>query len=338
MLPLGLALTGLDPVSDFEQLRSAALAAEASGFDFLCLPERPGLDPIAASAGLAAVTERIGLIPTCSAPFHQPYNLARRLGSIDHISRGRLGWALQPVPTAQEAERFGHIPLPAPEIAATRAAELAAVVAGLWDSWDDDAFMRDKASGLYFDRAKFHWLDHQGPHYRVRGPLDTARPPQGRPPLMVLGEAEELAAMAAEILHTTPHHLVEARQMRATMTQRLATHGRSPDALRILAGIAPEGIAVRDGPMRLAETPAMIAAIMQEWLDCGAADGFVIHLPDAPGIITDFAGALITTLRQRGLRDAMPSAAPLRERLGLMPAPSRHVADPARCAPAIRAG
>ena len=324
MLPIGIALSGLDPVKDFEQILAAAQAAEASGVDFLHLPERAGLDPIALSAGLAAVTERIGLIPSCTAPFHQPYNLARRLGSIDHISRGRLGWALQPAPTAWEAERFGHLPLPVAEIAAPRAAELAAVVAGLWDSWDDDAFMRDKASGLYFDRAKFHWLDHQGAHYRVRGPLDTARPPQGRPPLMVSGEAGDLAAAAAEVLHTTPRHLVEARQARAAIAQRLAAHGRSPDALRVLPGVAPDDAAVCDGPMRLAETPTMIASIMQEWHARGAADGFIIHLPDTPATIASFAGELMTALRQRGLRDAMPASASLRDRLGLEPAPSRH--------------
>lgn len=324
MLSLGIALSGLDPVRNFEQILAAAQAAEASGFDFLLLPERVGLDPIALAAGLAATTERIGLIPSCTAPFHQPYNLARRLGSIDHISHGRFGWALQAMPTAEEADRFGHLTLPAPKIAAARAAELAEVVAGLWDSWDDDAFMRDKASGLYFDRAKFHWLNHEGPHYRVRGPLDTARPPQGRPPLMVEGDAGDLAATAAEIWHTAPRHLTEARQMRAAITQRLAERGRSADALRHMPGIAPNDAAVRNGPMRLGETPAMIAAIMQEWHACGAADGFILHLPDAPASIDALGGEVIAALRQRGLRGAAPASTQLRARLGLPPAPSRY--------------
>ncbi|MEO3475380.1 LLM class flavin-dependent oxidoreductase [Roseomonas sp. CAU 1739] len=326
MPPLGVALTGRDPVTSFEQIVAAAHAAEAGGFDFLCLPERAGLDPIALSAGLAAVTEHVGLIPACSAPFHQPYNLARRLGSIDHISRGRLGWLLQPTPSTQEAEHFGNLPLAMPEVAAARAAELAQVVAGLWDSWDDDAFTRDKASGLYFDRSRFHWLDHQGTHYKVRGPLDTARPPQGRPPLMVNGGnpiADAFAAAAAEVLHIVPRHLNEARSMRAALTRSLADHGRPPGALRILAGITPASSIVEPGPLQLAETPSMIAALMAEWCSSGAVDGFVIHLPDTAEAIGTFAAQVMPALRQRQLRPDGPRGM-LRDRLGLAPAPSRH--------------
>lgn len=329
MMPLGIALSAPGAVADFDPLLAAAQAAEAAGFDFLCLPERPGLDPIALSAALAAVTTRIGLIPACSAPFHQPYNLARRMGSIDHISRGRFGWSLQPAPLPQEAACFDHVALPAADVAAPRAAELAEVVAGLWDSWDDDAFMRDKASGLYFDRAKFHWLDHRGAHYRVRGPLDTARPPQGRPPLMVVGGtpvAEDLAAAAAEVLHSMPRHLTEARATRAAMLHALSARGRAADALCILGGVAPAGVAVPPGPLQLSETPAMLAALMAAWQETGAVDGFILHLPDSPDLITNLAAGLVPALRQRGLREVAPENGTLRARLGLAAAPSRYAA------------
>lgn len=329
MMPLGITLGAAGAVADFDALLAATLAAEAAGFDFLCLPERPGLDPIALSAALAAATERIGLVPACSGPFHNPYNLARRMGSIDHISRGRFGWTLQPEPPVQECDRFGHVALPPPDAAASRAAELADIVAGLWDSWDDDAFMRDKASGIYFDRAKFHWLDHDGPHYRVRGPLDTARPPQGRPPLMVVGGtaiADELAAAAAEMLQIAPRHLAGALAARAAVTARLAAHGRRPDALCLLAGIAPGGATVQTGPLVLSEAPDMLAVLMAEWRAAGAIDGFVMHLPDAPDTITAFAAMLMPALRRHGLRDAEPARGILRERVGLAWAPSRHAA------------
>jgi alkanesulfonate monooxygenase SsuD/methylene tetrahydromethanopterin reductase-like flavin-dependent oxidoreductase (luciferase family) len=329
MMPLGIALSAPGPVADLETLLAAATAAEAAGFDFLYLPERPGLDPIALSAALAAVTDRIGLIPSCSAPFHQPYNLARRMGSIDHISRGRFGWSLQPCPPPQEAACFGHVTLPTAETAAPRAAELAGIVAGLWDSWDDDAFMRDKASGQYFDRAKFHWLDHAGAHYRVRGPLDTARPPQGRPPLMVVGgtsTADDLAAAAAEVLHSMPRHLTEARAARATMLRALAARGRAADALCILGAFAPAGVSVQPGPLHLSERPAMLAALMDAWRETAAVDGFIVHLPDSPGLITDLGGELMPALRQRGLRDVVPMTGTLRARLGLAAAPSRYAA------------
>ncbi|MBW6398211.1 LLM class flavin-dependent oxidoreductase [Roseomonas sp. HJA6] len=329
MMPLGISLSAPAAVTDFDQVLAAAQAAEAAGFDFLCLPERPGLDPIALAAALAAGTERIGLVPSCSAPFHQPYNLARRLGSIDHISQGRFGWALQPAPPLPEIEHFAHLPMPASDIAVPRAAELAGIVAALWDSWDDDAFLRDKASGMYFDRAKFHWLNHEGAHYRVRGPLDTARPPQGRPPMMVLGGttiAHDLACAAAEILHSLPRHLADARATRAGLQRGLAEQGRSADALCILAGIAPTSADVQPGPLRVSETPAMIAALMGEWRDTGAVDGFIIHLSDSPEAITQVAMDLMPALRERGLRDALPPRSPLRDRLGLHAAPSRYAA------------
>jgi len=329
MMPLGIALSAPGAVSDFDVMLAAASAAEEAGFDFVCLPERPGLDPIALSAGLSAVTDSIGLIPAVSAPFHRPYNLARRMGSIDHISRGRFGWSLQAIPPAQEAARFAHMALPATDDAAPRATELAAVIAGLWDSWDDDAFMRDKASGQYFDRAKFHWLNHEGPHYRVRGPLDTARPPQGRPPLMVQGGTDvgdALAAAAAEMLEIMPRHLADARATRAKIGRGLAARGRGPDALCVLAGLALEDAPVQPGPLILSEAPAMLAALMAEWRSAGAVDGFILHLPDSPDMIRAAASELMPALRRLGLRDAEATHGTLRVRLGLAAAPSRHAA------------
>lgn len=321
---LGACLAGPGPVTDFDAMVAAAQSIQQIGFDLLCLAERPGLDPIALAAGLAAVTNRIALIPTCTAPYHQPYNLARRLGSIDHISGGRLGWSLRAVPEPQEALRFGHVALTDPDTAHTDAGELAAVVEGLWDSWDDDAFLRDKVSGLYFDRTKFHWLEHQGRRFKVRGPLDTARPPQGRLPLMISGDtalAEDLAIAAAEILLLEALDLAQAQDDHARIERRLSSAGRAPGSLKLLCRVTPGlGGTPWNGPA------VAIAETMATWFANGATDGFVLHLPDAPAEIAEIGAQMLPVLAPHRLSPAAMTRGTLRQTLGLRVAQSRYAA------------
>ncbi|WP_158537354.1 LLM class flavin-dependent oxidoreductase [Humitalea rosea] len=338
-MTLGLALSGPGGVTKFRNMLASAQMAEGCGFDFLWLTDRPGLDPITMAAALAATTQRIGLIPSCAAPYHRPYNLARRLASIDHISRGRMGWMLQPVADAALASKFGNLPLADVATAHAVAAEFAGVVAALWDSWDDDAFIRDKASGLYFDRAKFHWLDHQGAAFKVRGPLDTARPPQGLLPLLIAGGsalAEQLAAGQGEILHGLPADLRAAQGERAVMSRRLEQAGRAPAALRMLPGIlpilgrTPTALPSGPGPLPVLGTPEAIAGTLCEWFDSGAADGFIIHLPDTADAIEAFAAGVIPVLQRHGAWQPSPLGATLRDMLGLGHAPSRYAEQAAQ--------
>lgn len=200
------------------------------------------LEPTMICAALAAATERIGFMPTISTSFHQPYNLARRIASIDHISNGRIGWNLVTSTHPEEAENFNHAAPLDSETRHARAREFLEVVRGLCDSWDDDAFMRDKVSGQYFDRNKFHVLNHQGAHFRVQGPLDTARPPQGQLPIITAGasdNAQDLAAEIGDLVYSAHPALDLAQQYYASLKARLPKFGRPPEALRVMAGIMP---------------------------------------------------------------------------------------------------
>ena len=198
------------------------------------------LDPVLACAAVAAVTTHVGLVPTASTTYNHPYNFARRMASIDHISNGRMGWNMVTSTNIDEAMNFGLDGPIDSDTRHSRAAEFVEVVRGLWDSWDDDAFIRDKASGQYFDREKFHWLDHAGEHFKVRGPLDTARPPQGWLPIITAGassNAQDLAARAADICYGGQPSFEMARRYYASVKGRLPKFGRTEADLLMMPGI-----------------------------------------------------------------------------------------------------
>lgn len=199
-------------------------------------------EPLTLLSALATATENIGLIATASTSFTEPYNLARQFASIDHLSGGRAGWNLVTSSDPDAAFNFGHAaPIPHSE-RYRRAEEFADVVLGLWDSWEDDAFLRDRSSGRYFDPDKLHVLDHVGAHFRVRGPLNVPRTPQGRPVVVQAGSSEsgkELAARTAEVIFTAQLTLEDAVSFYADVKGRLATYGRSPDDLKIMPGVFP---------------------------------------------------------------------------------------------------
>jgi FMN-dependent oxidoreductase (nitrilotriacetate monooxygenase family) len=198
------------------------------------------MDPTLVVAALAAVTDRIGLVPTASTTYQHPYNFARRMASIDHISGGRLGWNMVTGFNPEEAYNFSLEAPMGSDARHARAAEFVTVMHGLFNSWDDGAFPRDKASGIYLDRAKFRFLDHEGPHFRVRGPLDVARPPQGRIPIVTAGvsdNAMELAARFADISYGGQPNVAAARAYHDTVKAKLPKYGRSPDAMLMMPGI-----------------------------------------------------------------------------------------------------
>ncbi|MDV7212328.1 LLM class flavin-dependent oxidoreductase [Azotobacter beijerinckii] len=248
---------------DFDEYLRVARAAEAAKFDALFVSDSVAvnaansgsgleelaltargtrLEPFTLLAALAAVTERIGLIATVSTTYNEPYHLARKFASLDWISRGRAGWNLVTSSAPAEALNFNQSELPDHGERYRRAEEFLEVAQGLWDSWEDDAFVRDKASGQFFDPAKLHVLDHQGEHYRVRGPLNVARSPQGYPVLVQAGSSEpgrEIAARSAEAIFTAHQTLESAQAFYADVKGRLAKYGRAPEALKILPGIFP---------------------------------------------------------------------------------------------------
>jgi FMN-dependent oxidoreductase (nitrilotriacetate monooxygenase family) len=198
------------------------------------------LEPFTLLAALAAQTRSIGLVGTASTTYQHPYTFARRLSTLDHISRGRAGWNMVTSTHADEAFNYGlDRPLGSDERHA-RAHEFASVLKALFDTWDDDAWPRDKATGQYFDRNGLHDLDHDGAHFRIKGPLDTPRPPQGIPPIATAGasaNAQELAAAHADIVYASQADLASALAYSGSVRARLATYGREPDEIKIFQGI-----------------------------------------------------------------------------------------------------
>ncbi len=199
-------------------------------------------EPITLLSALSSVTRNIGLIATASTSYSDPYNLARQFGSLDRLSGGRAGWNLVTSSDPDAAFNFGHETQILHSERYERAEEFADVVLGLWDSWEDDAFVRDRQSGQYFDPEKLHRLNHSGRHFKVRGPLNIPRSPQGRPVVVQAGASEpgkELAARTAEAIFAAQITLEEATGYYADVKGRLAKYGRSHDALKILPGIFP---------------------------------------------------------------------------------------------------
>jgi FMN-dependent oxidoreductase (nitrilotriacetate monooxygenase family) len=194
-------------------------------------------DPLTLLPALAVVTERIGLVATASTTFDQPYHIARKFSSLDHISNGRAGWNLVTTSNPDAALNFGMDEHMAHADRYKRAREFFDVVTGLWDSWADDAFVRDVESGIYFDPDKLHVLNHKGESLSVRGPLNIARPVQGWPVIVQAGASEagrQIAAETAEAVFTAQPNLQQGRAFYADVKGRMAKIGRNPDYMKIL--------------------------------------------------------------------------------------------------------
>jgi FMN-dependent oxidoreductase (nitrilotriacetate monooxygenase family) len=200
------------------------------------------LEPLLLLAGIAARTKHIGLVSTATTTYYEPYHLARFFASLDHMSAGRAGWNLVTSQNANEAGNFGRAEHPARQDRYERAREFALTVQCLWDSWDDDAFVYDKAKGRYFDPAKLHLLNHVGKHFSVKGPLNVPRSPQGWPVITQAGSSEAgktLGAETADIIFTAQHDLATAVAFARDVKGRLAGFGRHPSSLKVLPGIVP---------------------------------------------------------------------------------------------------
>jgi N-acetyl-S-(2-succino)cysteine monooxygenase len=245
---------------DFRVYRHLAETAERGKFDVLFLADAVGLrdretseqlsrspitanlEPLALLSALSVVTSRIGLAATASTTYNEPYHIARKFASLDHLSNGRAGWNVVTSFSDGEARNFNRESHPNHTTRYGRAREFVSVVRGLWDSWDDDAFVRDKASGRYFDPQKLHVLNHRGAHFAVRGPLNIARAPQGHPIIFQAGASDDglgLAAETADAVYTAAQTLEEAQAYYARLKGKIAAAGRDPQTVKILPGIQP---------------------------------------------------------------------------------------------------
>ncbi|MBD8905567.1 LLM class flavin-dependent oxidoreductase [Methylorubrum zatmanii] len=196
-------------------------------------------DPLTLLPALAMVTERIGLIATASTTYNEPYHVARKFASLDHLSRGRAGWNLVTSGNPDEALNFGRDAHLDHATRYARAREFFEVVTGLWDSWADDAFLRDVEQGLFFDPDKLHTLNHKGEFLKVKGPLNVARPVQGWPVIVQAGASDagrQIAAETAEMVFGSASSLEAGQAFYADVKGRMEAAGRARDALKILPG------------------------------------------------------------------------------------------------------
>ncbi|UFH51072.1 LLM class flavin-dependent oxidoreductase [Pseudomonas sp. KNUC1026] len=251
-----------DAVADagirIEHYQALARQAEAAGFDTLFLADSVSIrgidsptfdrviaphltfEPLTLLASLAGVTTRIGLVATASTSYSEPFNLARQFASLDQISGGRVGWNLVTSSDPGAAANFGGAAQADHAQRYSRAREFHAVVDKLWDSWESDALVLDKAGGIFIDRTKRHDAAHQGEHFSVRGPLNVLRSPQGKPVLVQAGASEDgrdLAAATAEAIFAAHQSLADAQAFYQDVKSRAQRLGRDPDHLKILPGV-----------------------------------------------------------------------------------------------------
>lgn len=248
-----------DAGANFRPWIRFARAIEAAKIDLLFVGDNPGVpwfdnkvalarsnkaerfEPFTLLAALSGVTERLGLVGTGTTTFHEPFNLARTVASLDLLSGGRAGWNVVTGGDQQDVKHYGrdkHVPS---QERYARAEEFVDVTLALWDSVERDAFLRDKASGRWVDPEKLHAINHAGSFYAVKGPLSVAPSPQGRPILVQAGQSEEgraLGARIADVIFTSTFSLEVGQAYYADMKRRAAGFGRRPEDLKVLPGVA----------------------------------------------------------------------------------------------------
>jgi FMN-dependent oxidoreductase (nitrilotriacetate monooxygenase family) len=360
-------------------------------------------EPITILSALAAVTSKIGLVGTISTTYSEPFTIARQLASLDHISKGRAGWNVVTSPLEGSGLNYGK-PHPEHDDRYRIAGEFLDVVRGLWDSWEDDAFVADKKSGVFFDPRKLHRLDHSGAHFQVQGPLNIARSRQGHPVIFQAGTSgigRDFAASQADAIFTNLVDIGDAREYYQDIKTRVRGFGRDPETVNILPGIGPvlgatlddaqekleairnlgnisdalaylgrffdhfdfskfpldepfpdigaagsnafqggtarikalakeRGLSLRQVALEVTYpdnpfvgTPQTIAERIEEWVETGAADGFIVH-PTTPGGFDEFVDLVVPILQERGLFRSEYETETFRGHFGLPVPPNRH--------------
>src|SRR5882672_11299837 len=245
-----------NPRADFDLQHWISLAqlAENAKFDSLFLADGPALtgtgefrppgqlEPLTLLTAMSQHTSRIGLIATVSSTYNEPYNLARRLASVDHVSGGRAGWNIVTSATPEEAANFGLDNRLDHSSRYVRADEFLNVAKALWDSWETDAVLADKSSGRYADVSRLRAINHDGEHFKVAGRLNVQRPPQGHPLLVQAGSSDDgknFAARHAEAIFTAHQTYERAADFYGDIKARTKAAGRDPDGVLVLPGIVP---------------------------------------------------------------------------------------------------
>jgi len=339
-----------------------AQLADRAGLDFLAIPDsfappaegqaglvRGRLDAVAIAARVAPLTRTVGLVPTATVTHTEPFHLSKAIATLDFVSLGRAGWQPEVSGTQAEADLFGRKewsdgPPPADTLW-RELADAVEVVVRLWDSWEDDAVIRDQATGRYVDRNKLHYVDFAGEFFSVKGPSITPRSPQAHPPVVlrldhVEDELEALPVVGrwAQVVRIAAPDLAAAADARARVRDAVAAAGRDPDEVAVLLDVetlladTPDQAKAtlaqldgwHDGPggtehgtLRILGTPVALADLIEEAVGSGAADGVTLVPLALPSGMHTVAEGLVPLLVQRGLRPSAPTPATLRDRFGL---------------------
>ncbi|SDV48750.1 LLM class flavin-dependent oxidoreductase [Chitinasiproducens palmae] len=300
---------------DFPFWRDLARRAEAAKIHFIFFADgaavRQGADdpdqlryigkidqfePLTLIAALSAVTSRIGFVATASTTYNEPYTIARKYASLDHLSGGRVGWNVVTSWSEAEAKNYNLETSLQHDVRYRRAQEFVDVVTGLWNSWEDDAFVRDQVSGEYVDPTKLHVLNHKGEFFSVKGPLNIARPVQGFPLIAQAGSSEpgqQLAARTADLVYTAQQDKAAAQAFYTGLKARVRAEGRGADSVKILPGILPiigrdeADARARHQALRERVHPKVIYAMLEpKFGDISGypLDGPIPDLPETNGI------------------------------------------------------
>jgi len=321
---------------------------------------RGRLDAVLVAARLAAATTHLGLVPTTSTTHTEPFHVAIGIASLDHATRGRAGWRPQISARKSDAAHFGRREFPdfdldffkAPAGHAfirelfDEAADAVEVVRRLWDSWEDDAEIRDAATGRFIDRDKLHYIDFEGEHFSVRGPSITPRPPQGQPLVTALAHDTlpyEFAARSADVVYVTPHSREEAASIVAEVREAEARVGRTGDPLKIFADLVvflgsnargrKEILDELDGAEWTSDAeiftgePEYLARLLLDWRSAGI-DGFRLRPGTLPRDLEAITRELVPDLRERGVFRDRYAETTLRARLGLARPAGRYATAP----------
>ena len=260
-----------------------ARALERAGFDFLMLEDSlmvpdmykgnsenalkharyaPKLDPVVVASMLAYATERLGIICTASTTFYNPFHLARQFATLDHVTRGRIGWNVVTSSEDRAAQNYGLDRLPEHDLRYDMAEEFITVTESLWNGWDADAIIADPETNYYADHTRVHRTDHDGRFYKARGPLNVPRSPQGKPVICQAGgspKGRDLAARYADVLLNIPAGVEGMKAFRDDIRRRAESFGRDPDDVKIFFVVYPI----------IGETDARAREIDEEWYSRG---------------------------------------------------------------------
>jgi alkanesulfonate monooxygenase SsuD/methylene tetrahydromethanopterin reductase-like flavin-dependent oxidoreductase (luciferase family) len=345
----------LDPAVLLSAVHHAGLVRTAArrGLDLALIPHTfhpdggPLLDAVSLAARIAPVVPGIGLAPTASVTHTEPFHVSKAIATLDMVSSGRAGWEPAVSRTQIEADLFGRKPAAPADVLWREAADAIEVVVRLWDSWEDDAVIRDVATGRYIDRDKLHYIDFQGEFFSVKGPSITPRPPQGHPLVVLRADEEEalpVAARWADVVRISAPDLPAAADARDRIRSAVADAGRDPDDITVLLDVEVHMAADRDRARRDlteldrlagAELPASSVRVLGPPTDLAdligtavrtrAADGVTLVPLVLPADLDVVADQVVPLLAGRGLLRTGSAGGSLRSRFGLR-RPANHFA------------